>query len=286
VTCATARTLPGRNAACEPVKRPAALFSAGAKSAVPARRAGARPNRMPVSTDTAAVNPRIRRLGLRSSTTGTRPDDIQATRTRIDHRASRMPPAPPATASMRLSTRSCRIRRRRPAPSASLNANSGRRAAERASSRLAVLTQAISKTTATIVITTTNGCENCRRSSLNEDAGLRVTPGGLPGSRGAFEALLCSNALKTLWACAWPTPGFNRASVCTQVRLTIGISSRFSKAGMTVGCIMIGRNMSGDEPTSTPKKPGGVTPMIVNGAPERVIVLPMTDPSPAKRRFQ
>ena len=66
----------------------------------------------------------------------------------------------------------------------------------------------------------------------------------------------------------------------------IGFSSRFSNAGMTVGCIMIGRKMSGAVPISTPKNSGGVTPTMVNGIAERRIVLPMTDGSRANRRSQ
>ena len=43
----------------------------------------------------------------------------------------------------------------------------------------------------------------------------------------------------------------------------IGFSSRFSNAGMAVGCIITGTKTSGDMPTSKPKNSGGVTPMIL-----------------------
>jgi hypothetical protein len=77
-----------------------------------------------------------------------------------------------------------------------------------------------------------------------------------------------------------------RAIARTQPRWTIGFSSRFSNAGMTVGCIMIGTKMSGATPISTPKKSRGVTPTIVNGMAESVIVRPSTAGSRAKRRSQ
>ena len=38
---------------------------------------------------------------------------------------------------------------------------------------------------------------------------------------------------------------------------------------MTAGCIMVGTQMSGARPTSSPKNSRGATPMIVNGVPDR-----------------
>ena len=66
----------------------------------------------------------------------------------------------------------------------------------------------------------------------------------------------------------------------------IGLSSRFSNAGMTVGCIMIGTNRSGASPISTPKNSGGVTPTMVKGVADRRIVLPITDGSRVNRLSQ
>ena len=82
------------------------------------------------------------------------------------------------------------------------------------------------------------------------------------------------------------TPGLVRAIACTQLLLTIGLSRRFSKDGMTVGCIMSGRKTSGAVPISTPKNSAGVTPTMVNGMAERRIVRPTTDGSRANRRSQ
>ena len=45
--------------------------------------------------------------------------------------------------------------------------------------------------------------------------------------------------------------------------------SQFSAAGITVGCIISGTQMSGARPTSSPKNSRGATPTIVNGVPDR-----------------
>jgi len=66
----------------------------------------------------------------------------------------------------------------------------------------------------------------------------------------------------------------------------IGLTIRFSNAGIAVGCIMTGTKMSGAMPTSTPKNSGGVTPMMVNGVPEIEMLLPRTFGASPKRRFQ
>ena len=43
---------------------------------------------------------------------------------------------------------------------------------------------------------------------------------------------------------------------------------------------------SGDIPTATPKKPGGVTPMMVKGCPSMRNERPIAAGSPPKRRCQ
>src|SRR5688572_32637832 len=60
------------------------------------------------------------------------------------------PAAEPIVESIRLSTRSCRTKYPRPAPSDSRTASSRRRATDCASSRLAILAHAIVNTSATI----------------------------------------------------------------------------------------------------------------------------------------
>ena len=66
----------------------------------------------------------------------------------------------------------------------------------------------------------------------------------------------------------------------------MGLSSRFSNAGIAVGCIMTGTKTSGAIPTSTPKNSGGVIPMMVNGTPEIEMALPRTAGVCPNRRFQ
>src|SRR6266508_4655798 len=67
-------------------------------------------------------------------------DEFEVVHFLCSKRASRVPVAPPSTASSRLSTRSWRIIRPRPAPSAARMANSRARSNERASDRLAMFT--------------------------------------------------------------------------------------------------------------------------------------------------
>ena len=176
---------------------------------------------------------------------------------------------------MTLSTSSCRVSRWWPAPSARRIANSGPRAAVRASSRLAVFAQAIRRTTPTTARSTNSGRENCRRQCPRRPSpGLSSSfrfDGVLAGLLGMWAGTVLHGS-ETSPSSPLPvgqalTPGFSRTRGGSQLRLTIGLSSRFSKAGMAVGCIMTGAKTSGVMPTSTPKNSGGVTPTIVNGGP-------------------
>ena len=65
-----------------------------------------------------------------------------------------------------LSASSCRAIRQRDAPSATRTLSSWRRAFARASSRLAMLAQAISSTSATTAMMTKSGCRYCRPSAV------------------------------------------------------------------------------------------------------------------------
>ena len=66
-----------------------------------------------------------------------------------------------------------------------------------------------------------------------------------------------------------------------------GWPSQFSAAGITVGCIMSGTKILAARPTSRPENSrGATTAMIVNGVPDRWIVLPRTDGSRSNRRSQ
>ena len=122
-----------------------------AKSSLVARHAGARPNSTPVSSETASVNASTRQFRLRSTPLGKIPVSlsVNARSARLPQKAKSTPTAPPSAASSTLSVNSCRIRRQRPAPTASRTLISALRKAARASSRFATLAQAISSTSAT-----------------------------------------------------------------------------------------------------------------------------------------
>ena len=84
-----------------------------------------------------------------------RSSGAMASRVSSAKRARSSPRAPPTSASTRLSVRSCRRRRERPAPIAVRSAISRSRVEARASRRLATLAQAISSTKATAASRTT-----------------------------------------------------------------------------------------------------------------------------------
>ena len=108
-------------------------------------RAGARPNRTPVSSEI----PRAKSSAVPSMPTWSSRGVFcgpSATSARVIHSASATPAAPPASARTRLSVRSCRTMRPLPAPSAERITISPSRAAARTSSRFATLAAAISRT--------------------------------------------------------------------------------------------------------------------------------------------
>ena len=129
--------------------------------------AGTMPNRMPVTPETAAAKNRTRPSNATSVSRG-RPAGANARiRSRV-HTASSRPARPPAHATMKLSIRSKRARRTRPAPSARRMPSSRYRPAERASIRPAMFAQAMSRTTATAARIITSGVRVCpTRSSCS-----------------------------------------------------------------------------------------------------------------------
>ena len=109
------------------------------------RRAGARPNRTPLASETPSANSSTRQSSPTSSARGRLPGQ-NATNGRRPIAARAIPSTPPETPSTRLSVRHWRTRRPRPAPSATRMASSRSRETARASMRLAMFTQAISST--------------------------------------------------------------------------------------------------------------------------------------------
>ena len=127
--------------------------------------AGARPNKIPVASDSPSVNNSTRKSGVLESASFVPEPGRNFRSTRPLQYAIANPAAPPASASVVLSTSNCRITLARPAPSASRTAISFCRAAARASNRFATFAHAISITSPTIAINTISGFENCSRSS-------------------------------------------------------------------------------------------------------------------------
>ena len=104
----------------------------------------------------AAVNASTRQSGT-VEISSVLPFAIMATSAPLNQRASSRPALPPRAASTRLSARNCRISRPPPAPMARRIAISCCRDAARASSKPDRFTQANSRTSATIPISTSNG---------------------------------------------------------------------------------------------------------------------------------
>ena len=135
-----------------PVRR-LLCFNAVDRSRLVARQAGTRPKTIPVNSETPTVNARTRQFMLGSISVGKKPvcrSPIAASAL-LPQNAKSTPTRPPNAASKMLSVKSCRIKRQRPAPTASLKLISGPRNAARASNRFATLAQAISSTSPTMI---------------------------------------------------------------------------------------------------------------------------------------
>ena len=122
-----------------------------------ARHAGATPKTSAAMRPAAAVNASMRASS--GSSRDTASEASCATRSRLPQCATATPAAAPMAASSRLSISSWRASRPRDAPSASRTLHSWLRAVARASSRLAMLAQAISSTNPATAIRTSSGRE-------------------------------------------------------------------------------------------------------------------------------
>ena len=110
--------------------------------------AGINPTIKPISVVIPSVKPSTVVLTTMAFTRG-RPGGLSATSARTPKSANKMPVAPPSRASNKLSISTCRTIRVRVAPSAARTANSPRRCAPRASSRLVTLMLAIPRRSVT-----------------------------------------------------------------------------------------------------------------------------------------
>ncbi len=127
-------------------------FSDEFKSVREAANAGNNPNRTPVRSETASVNPSSRQsrpMPEPSSPMRGSPAGLTASSARTPAKPNASPSTPPAIASIMLSVKSWRTIRVRLAPSAARMANSRLRPVARTSSRLATLAHAINSTNAT-----------------------------------------------------------------------------------------------------------------------------------------
>ena len=122
-----------------PSRKPAASTSRSA------RQAGAMPKPTAMRTVVIAAKTRMRQSTVGVSAIGSVVGTRRAT-SGVAVKARSTPSAPPSSASSRLSVRSWRSRRSRPAPSAVRTASSCRRTSARASSRLARFVHAMSRT--------------------------------------------------------------------------------------------------------------------------------------------
>ena len=123
--------------------------SADVRSCFTDRMVGRMPSKRPVPTDTASVKSNTRTSILASTAISIGRGGVRASSPRVAALATASPHNPPMSEMSRLSVSSCRTSRVRLAPTDARIANSLRRARERASSRLAMFAQAISRTSAT-----------------------------------------------------------------------------------------------------------------------------------------
>ena len=128
----------------------------------------------------------------------------------------------PTAARIRFSMRSCRTRRQRPEPRASRIDNSGRRDAERASTRLATFAHAMRSTTETTAIRMKSGCENCcRKLEIPVAAGLIPSRSGMRCGRSLRLAGFVISGIEHVEACQirlGPAPCHSPASFCPRSR--------------------------------------------------------------------
>ena len=266
----------------EPVRPPALRVSFRSARAVCS--AGAIPDTTQATTHSSIVNAKMspfiwRSIAIGTSVAGTRyPSDCAI------HIANGAPAAAPMKASIRLSVRSCRTRRTRPAPSARRTPNSLCLAVARASSRLATFAQTINSTTPHTAIRISSGASS--RVCAPECAfqmGSSVAP--TPALVSGCSLASCSARAETsAFACCSVTPGFSRANPS---RLRVW-RSRSIQSGMMLSCgaITSGTHVSNASPGMLPRNSGGATPITVSCCRFTRSVLPIAFGSPLNRRFQ
>ena len=206
------------------------------------------------------------------------PGGLRATSARTPASATIIPTAPPISASSRLSVSTCRVSRPCPAPSAARIANSPRRCAPRASSRLVTFTHAMARTSVTapssarsagLTARVTSCCSALTTSPCRSDAH------GTRGNSGSGCAAIASSSDRPPSS---PTRGCRRPIIrrwCPHSR----------PSGVSDVLYWSGAQTSADA-ASTFSKPGGITPMTRKGLSSSAISRPTTETSPPRRRVQ
>ncbi len=252
--------------------------------------AGASPNTATVRIEMSSVNASARASSVRSSGMAVPFPEASTSSTRLPHRARTRPTPTARSVRTSVSVRSRRTNRPRPAPSANRTAISLPRATARTRRRLATLAQMIPNSTATPIISVSNGSSNAARTA---DKPRFPAPMGTSGLRarnvcaippGACAAMVrMMNGPMSARACSRVTSGASRPISNSQI--ASGRSRRRS-FGLRTSCIAIGTQRSGATPTASPVKDGGATPMIVRRASLTTIALPTMDESCRNRRVQ
>ena len=205
--CPTMRAL----AKCERLTPPACAssFSAEARLTRVPCHAGARPNKIPVSSETRAVNANTRASRPTSGRTGN-VGGVRRSSTGRTQFVSTSPTPPLNNASNTLSVSTCRINRQRVAPIEERTAISRRRARARASMRLAALAQAMTSTIRTAPISTAVNAHTVpRKGDGTVVDGKTAAPKSLL-YLGSISSSRRINAVNSASACGALTPGVKR----------------------------------------------------------------------------
>ena len=182
-----------------------------------ARQAGAVPKRTPARVETVSVKRSTGTCMRKSASLG---NVYTGTMARMPWRIisdRAIPPAPPTIASVRLSVKSWRKIRKRPAPIADRTAISLSRVAARDSMRLATFTQAMSKTKPTAPKNNQSSV-SVADGSQSSCSGSTVTVQFFSTS-GCAAAICCATRLMSASACAAVTAGRIRATTQSQCSL-------------------------------------------------------------------
>ena len=197
-----------------------------------------------MATESRAVNSSVRASGRSSKISGRPWGGSHSRRSRRLQAARMRPAAPPRRPSSRLSVRSWRTRRRRPAPRASRIPISRARAAERANTSIATLAQAMPSTTATLETRCAIAPIAVRRMLPRPPAApssVRRRCSHSPCARlsgASVSATACWYAASRA-APAWSreTPGCRRATICSQRRPGSSSAGRSKSGWVEIGSV-------------------------------------------------